>query len=170
MAGSRLSRFGIGPMIAVPAFAYAAAALVASYRWPEVFIVRLPDAVRILGAVLTTLGVLLWLVAIFPVERAYNRDRLVTSGVYSLVRHPMYSGWITLAFPGLTLLIGSWPMLLASVIGYAIFKRLIHREEEYLEERYGQAYVDCRQRVNQVVPIPRFWRKRAQANAAGGGK
>ncbi len=171
MAGSRLSRFGVGPKIAIPAFVYTVAALVVSYRWPGTFMVRpLSEAVRIVGAVLTTFGVLLWLAAMVPVGQAYNRDQLVTSGVFGLVRHPMYSGWITLAFPGLALLIGSWPMLVTPFLGYVMFKRLIHREDEYLEKRYGQAYRNYRERVNEVVPIPRFGRKRAGTITARSGK
>ena len=158
---ARLSRFGVGPTIAIPVFVYTAAALAASYRWPDTFLARpLPLAVRIVGAALTALGVLLWGAAIVPVERGYNRDRLVTTGVYGLVRHPMYAGWITLAFPGLALLIGSWPMLGTPIIGYASFRRMIHREDEYLEKRYGQDYLEYRQRVNEVLPIPRLERLR----------
>jgi N-acyl-D-aspartate/D-glutamate deacylase len=32
------------------------------------------------------------------------------------------------------------------------------REDEYLERRFGQAYLDYRARVNEVIPLPRFWR------------
>jgi protein-S-isoprenylcysteine O-methyltransferase Ste14 len=102
---------------------------------------------------------LLWMVGGVTVMRAYNRDELVTSGAFALVRHPIYAAWITLVFPGLALLIRSWPMLLTPLIAYAIFRRLIHREDEYLEQRFGQAYLDYRGRVNEVIPIPRFWQK-----------
>jgi protein-S-isoprenylcysteine O-methyltransferase Ste14 len=98
----------------------------------------------------------MWLVGAVTVMRAYNRDRLVTSGIFALVRHPIYAAWITLIFPGLALLTRSWPMLLTPWIAYAIFRRLIHREDEYLEQRFGQAYRDYRRRVNEVIAVPRF--------------
>ena len=101
----------------------------------------------------------MWLVGAVTVMRAYNRDRLVTSGVFALVRHPIYAAWITLIFPGLALLARSWPMLISPCIAYAIFRRLIHREDEYLEQRFAQAYLDYRRRVNEVIAIPRFWQK-----------
>jgi protein-S-isoprenylcysteine O-methyltransferase Ste14 len=44
------------------------------------------------------------------------------------------------------------------LVAYTIFKLLIHREDEYLERRFGQAYLDYRARVNEVVPLPRFGR------------
>ncbi len=171
MGEKRLSHFGIGPMIAVPSLLYTVAALLAGSKWPNIFILDwLPQAVRAIGGVLMIVGVGLWLAAIPTVMRAYNRDQLVTSGAYALVRHPMYAGWITLAFPGFALVMRSWPMLLTPVIAYAIFRRMIYRENEYLEQRFGQAYRDYQQRVNEVVPVPRFRQKRTRTKAAGAGE
>jgi protein-S-isoprenylcysteine O-methyltransferase Ste14 len=156
----RLSRFGIGPRTFVPSLIYTLAAWAATSAWPGVFSWRSrPDVVGTAGIVLIAAGFLLWMVGVVTVMRAYSRDELVTSGAFALVRHPVYAAWITLVFPGLALLIRSWPMLITPLIAYAIFRRLIHREDEYLEQRFGQAYLDYRGRVNEVIPIPRFWQK-----------
>jgi protein-S-isoprenylcysteine O-methyltransferase Ste14 len=156
----RLSRWGVGPRTFVPSLVYVAAAWTAALRWPDLFLLRsMPAAAATAGAILTALGVLLWLAGAVTVMRAYKRDELVTTGVFALVRHPVYAGWIALAFPGLALLSRSWPMFLAPLVAWAIFKRLIHLEDEYLERRFGAAYFAYRGRVNEVIPIPRFWRK-----------
>ncbi len=153
-----MSRWGIGPKTFVPSLSYTLAAWVAASVWPGTFLLRsLPDVVETVGVVLTSAGLLMWIVGGITVMRAYNCDRLVTSGVFALVRHPVYAAWITLVFPGLALLIRSWPMFATPLIAYATFKSLIHREDEYLEKRFGQAYLDYRRRVNEVIPIPRFW-------------
>ena len=77
MAEKRLSRFGIGPMITAPSAVYTAATLAAGYRWPGIFVLDwLPQSVRVIGGILTAMGVLLWLAGIAPVMRAYNRDQL----------------------------------------------------------------------------------------------
>src|ERR1019366_6218163 len=158
-----MSRWGVGPKTFVPSFAYTLAAWGATAAWPGVFRLRwLPDVVVTAGVVLTAAGVVMWLVGAVTVMRAYNRDQLVTSGVFALVRHPIYAAWITLIFPGLALLIRSWPMLITPWIAYAIFRRLIHREDEYLEQRFGQAYRDYRRHVNEVIAIPRFGQKDEQ--------
>jgi protein-S-isoprenylcysteine O-methyltransferase Ste14 len=102
----------------------------------------------------------MWLAAVVTVMRAYNRDELVTSGVFALVRHPVYSSAIVFNLPALALLTRSWPLFLTPLVAYAVFKLSIHREDEYLERRFGQAYLDYRARVNEVIPIPRFWLKK----------
>jgi protein-S-isoprenylcysteine O-methyltransferase Ste14 len=156
----RMSRWGVGPKTFVPSLTYTLAAWAATSAWPGAFRLRsLPDVVGTVGVVLTTVGLLMWMVGGVTVMRAYNRDQLVTSGVFALVRHPVYAAWITLVFPGLALLNRSWPMFITPLIAYAIFRRLIHREDEYLEQRFGPAYVNYRRRVNEVIPIPRFWQK-----------
>ena len=91
--------------------------------------------------------------------RAYNSDRLVTSGVSSLVQHPVYSPWIVFNIPAIALLFQSWPLLLAPVVAYSVFKLSIRTEDEYLEQRFGQEYRHYRARVNELIPIPKFGRR-----------
>ena len=153
----RLSRFGVGPKIASAIAIAAVAALFLSREYPEICLIpaaRHP-VVTALGWLLAGAGVALWLAGVVVVMRAYNRDELVTTGVYRIVRHPMYSGWIVLILPGLTLISTSWPVLAASLAGYAVFKRSIHREDEYLAKRFGGKYLDYRARVHEILPIPR---------------
>jgi protein-S-isoprenylcysteine O-methyltransferase Ste14 len=155
---NRLSRFGVGPRIATAAVAYVLAAGAATYLWPEVCRMQfLPSGVLpAVGAVLLAIGVPLGLVAVISVMRAYDRDTLLTSGVFALVRHPVYAAWIVWNLPGIALLAQSWPLLAAPLVAYAVFKSTIHREDEYLEQRFGQEYRDYRNRVRELFPFPRF--------------
>lgn len=153
-----MTRWGIGPRIAVPSLLLALATWTASSRWPDVFVLHFPYVLRVAGAALVGLGLLIWATGAITVMRAYNRGELVTTGVFALVRHPVYAGWISMVFPGLALLTGAWPFFLITLAGYAIFKRLIHHEDEYLQQRFSKAYVDYRQRVNALLPVPRFWK------------
>ena len=152
-----MSRWGVGPRTFVPSMAVGLAAWAAGSRWPEVFLLRpRPGVAGILGVVLMAAGLVLWIAGAATVMKAYNRDELVTSGVFGLVRHPAYSAWITLIFPGLALLAGSWLMMITPFFAYAIFRRLIPREDAYLTARFGQPYLEYRRRVNELIPIPRL--------------
>ena len=153
----RLSRWGVGPKIAVSAVAYGLMAWTAAGLWPERCSMDwLPRSVALVaGTALVTLGLSLWLTAAVSVMRAYNGDRVVVSGVFRLCRHPLYAAWIVLLLPGIAILTRSWPFLLMPLVAYSVFKALISREDEYLEGRFGQAYLDYRARTNEVIPIPR---------------
>jgi protein-S-isoprenylcysteine O-methyltransferase Ste14 len=155
--GERLSRFGVGPQIAATIVAYMVVAWAASYEFPNVCLVPTLDhpAFAMFAWVLIAIGVVMWLTGIISVMRAYNRDELIASGVFGIVRHPVYAAWIVLILPGLALFSTSWPLLLTPLVGYAVFKRSIHREGEYLAKRFGRGYLDYRGHVNEIIPIPR---------------
>ena len=152
----RLSRFGVGPKIVASVVACAALAAALSYRFAGACVVPAfhQTAAVTLAVILILIGLPIWLIGAITVMRAYNRDQLLTSGVFALVRHPMYAAWIVLILPGIALLTASWPFLLIPLVGYAVFKALIHTEDEYLQSRFGQSYSDYRASVNEIIPIP----------------
>jgi protein-S-isoprenylcysteine O-methyltransferase Ste14 len=165
----RLSRWGVGPQIAVVALLYAAVASAATSRWPHACRIRFVPFVVLasMAGVLMIVGVPMLIVAARSVMTGYDQDRLVTSGFSAFVRHPIYSAWIVFIVPALALLSRSWPVLLTPLVAYVVFKVLIHREDEYLQQRFGEAYLDYRARVNELIPIPRFLRLiRKPVNAA----
>ena len=155
-----LSRWGVGPQIAISLLLATLLGGAATWLWPEVCVVRAsPRYVTIpCGAVLLAVGLSIWLLSVPAVMRAYSDDRLATTGVFGLVRNPVYSSWIVFNLPGIALLCRSWPLLLPSLVGYVLFKRLIHREDEYLQQRFGEAYRTYRSDVPEL--FPRFWGKR----------
>lgn len=85
-------------------------------------------------------------------DEGYDDDQLAISGLAALVWHPVYSAWIVFILPGLVLLTRSWPLLFTPFVAYAVFKLRIHCEDEYLERRIGQAYLEYRARVNELFP------------------
>ena len=154
----RLSRFGVGPRIAVTTAIYAILAGIVTGHWPHLFrsASLAHPAVVTIASVLIVLGVPMGLIGVTSVMRAYNRDQLVTSGAFALVRHPVYAAWIVFLLPGLALLSRSLPLLLTPLVAYAVFKTLIGKEDDYLKARFGQTYLDYRARVREIVPLPRF--------------
>jgi len=157
MDSRKLSLWGVGPSILLSAGGYAAVAGMATLMWPESFLVRaIPYPVFLFaGAILLVLGVCMLVFAGRAIVRAYGRDELATTGMFGVVRHPIYSAWIVFIIPGLVLFSRSWLLLFTPLVAYLVFKMRIQREDEYLEKRFGQAYLDYRRRVNEIIPIRR---------------
>jgi protein-S-isoprenylcysteine O-methyltransferase Ste14 len=81
---------------------------------------------------------------VMPTRRA---DRLVTGGPFRYRRNPIYMGEI-LAFLGLAqLTFNIWFAILAAAFAMAILRLSIIPEERHLEERFGQAYRDYKERT-----------------------
>jgi protein-S-isoprenylcysteine O-methyltransferase Ste14 len=139
--------------------AFAAVAGVVTGLWPEVcLITAVPYRVFLVaGIVLLAVGIPMLVVAARAATVAYNSDRLATTGIFGLTRNPIYSAWIVFIIPGLVLMSRSWPLFLAPIVAYLVFKAQIGRESEYLERRFGEEYRKYRAEVNELVPYP--WRK-----------
>ena len=60
---------------------------------------------------------------------------LVTSGLYSRVRHPIYFGLLLLAF-GVVLDAGWWPQIVVALMLYLLLNIKAQFEESLLEKKY----------------------------------
>ena len=117
------------------------------------------STLRLAAITLIAIGLVLKLSAYRVPSTAFKNKELITTGVFSYIRHPMYSSWILFIAPGIALLFRSWLMLAASLIGYLSFRHLIKEEDEYLTRMFGQTYLDYRSRVGEITPIIRYRRK-----------
>jgi protein-S-isoprenylcysteine O-methyltransferase Ste14 len=84
--------------------------------------------------------------------KAQRADALNTTGVYSVVRHPLYVGnffiWL-----GVAMFVRSWWLTLIFVLLFALFyERIIFTEEEYLRNEYGKAWEDWAARTPSFLP------------------
>lgn len=78
--------------------------------------------------------------------------QLVTDGIYSLIRHPIYTSYILL-FLGFCLMLQSlWGSGLLLVICLVWFGNRIGIEEQMLEERFGEEYQSYSQQTKRLFP------------------
>ncbi len=128
---------------------------------PDIFCIDFISAstLRIAGIALIGAGIAIKLSSSRVPSTAFKKKELITTGIFSCIRHPMYSSWILFIAPGIALLFRCWLMLAASLVGYISFKRLIKEEDEYLTRTFGQTYLDYRSRVGEIFPIIRSRRK-----------
>ncbi len=152
-----MTRCGIGPLFTIPAVLYGTAAGVLTFLFPDILAIRcLPyPLLAAAGAVLLAAGLTVYLVSFRQFNAAYREGRLATTGMFAVVRHPIYAAWILLIFSGGALLTASWPMLGVPAVAWIVFRISIHREERYLEETFGGDYRAFRSRVNALIPFPR---------------
>jgi len=86
---------------------------------------------------------------------------IVERGLYAVVRHPQYLGYISLAC-GFALLSQHWVTVLLAVTGTTFFYLQAVREERYCHAKFGDAYAQyCRRvpRLNFVWGIIRLARR-----------
>lgn len=91
--------------------------------------------------------------------RYQRADSLNTTGLYSVVRNPLYLGNIVILI-GFALATKVWWFPLVAV-GAAVlyYERIVFVEEAYLQARFGAAYEAWARATPAIVPNPRGWRR-----------
>jgi protein-S-isoprenylcysteine O-methyltransferase Ste14 len=100
----------------------------------DIYKIDLPPVATFLGILISVLGVILFLTALFTIRtlESYEGD-LITTGIYSIIRHPMYLGFIfwLIGFP--IIFGGVHSMLMSSLFMCNIlFWRFLEEQELFV--------------------------------------
>ena len=113
----------------------------------------------LLGTVLLIVGIGIFIQGWRELHRAHRQNRLATTGLYGIVRHPQYTGlFIGLFGEGVV----HWPTLFSVglfpviVLAYAL---LASHEEKRVVEQFGEEYFVYRRRVPMFFPRAGQWRQ-----------
>ncbi|HHE39457.1 MAG TPA: DUF1295 domain-containing protein [Candidatus Cloacimonetes bacterium] len=86
-------------------------------------------------------------------------DSLNTTGIYSVVRHPLYLGNF-LMWLGIILFVQSWWLLFIFCLLYWIYyERIMYAEESFLQEKFGEDYFNWSEKTPPFFPNFRKWKK-----------
>ena len=108
----------------------------------------------LIGILCFAIGITLWLRAVIidKLDTHIIKNELVTTGVYAYVRNPVYSAFMFVC-TGVLLIYGNLVLLLLPVIYWGFMTVLMKStEEKWLEDLYGQEYIQYLQRVNRCIP------------------
>jgi len=105
---------------------------------------------RYLGTVLVAVGISFIAIARYQLRRSFSvkveAHKLVTTGLYSKIRNPIYVFGIVM-IAGMILILGrpvGWLVLAAAIVGQTIRAR---REARVLEAAFGDGYREYRRRT-----------------------
>jgi len=85
-------------------------------------------------------------------ENAQLADHLNTTGIYSLVRHPLYLGNFFMWF-GLAMMTGHLWFLIGFCIFYWIYyERIMFAEEQFLRKKFGDTYLEWAEKTPAFIP------------------
>ena len=119
--------------------------------WPEY------DLFRLAGWCLATVGIVLLVWSAFglgrlltPFPRPLPHGKLVTTGAYRFVRHPIYCA-VFIGALGLSLASENALRLALTAILFVFFDLKARREEQWLQEQYP-TYAAYKSRVKKLIP------------------
>ena len=124
------------------------------------------QALFVVGDVIVGVGILLIILAIATLRRKGNLQEggdfttttmVVKRGVYSVVRHPLYLGWL-LMYPAAMLVSQHWLIVVLGVLGIISIDQITRMSDEQLVEKFGidyETYIQVVPRLNILLGIVR---------------
>ena len=106
------------------------------------------------GILLILLGIYLWIQAVIVqrIDKKIKENKLLTTGVYGIVRNPIYSAFIFI-FTGALLLTANYILLILPFVFWVFLTILMQNtEEKWLRNEFGKEYEEYARKVNRVIP------------------
>ena len=109
---------------------------------------------RIIGVTLGIVAIILSLAAAIQFWRARtpmmpykSTTAIIESGPFAISRNPLYLA-MTLGYVAISLVFNTaWPLLFLPLVLLVMYRGVIAREERYLQQKFGERYVEYMGRV-----------------------
>ena len=86
-------------------------------------------------------------------------DELNTSGIYSVVRHPLYVGnffmWLGIA----VLTMNFWFVITFILLYWLYYERIMFAEEQFLRRKFGEIYLEWASQTPAFIPRLKNWKE-----------
>jgi protein-S-isoprenylcysteine O-methyltransferase Ste14 len=79
-------------------------------------------------------------------------DKLNTSGIYSLVRHPLYLGNFFMWLGAVLLTVNVWFIILFAFVYWVYYERIMFAEEQFLRRKFHAVYSNWASRTSAFLP------------------
>ena len=148
---------GVGPAYVVSIILLSILAMIADttlLHLPRPTSALLEIFLFIIGLLFILSGLLIYFFAIkAKITRSIKENTLVTHGVYSIVRNPIYSAWLFIC-TGTLFLYGNLYLALTLFLIFWLSLTILmkYTEEKWLTELYGEAYLEYCKKVNRCLP------------------
>jgi len=154
---NNLPVFGVGPfyvtliiVITVFAIIFNKVGFFSNFRFSKFTIF-----IDILGLLIIISGLIIWIsaVVISKIDKNIKDNNLVVDGIYKCVRNPIYSAFLFVS-SGILFFTHNLLFLILPIIYWIILTQLmIHTEEIWLLNKYGDKYKDYCKKTNRCIPF-----------------
>jgi protein-S-isoprenylcysteine O-methyltransferase Ste14 len=130
-----------------------------SLSWLRIQVLPRNDISGIAGCILCATGIIFAIWARYTLGQNWSGNvtlkaghELISSGPYSIVRHPIYTGAL-LAILGSVCVTGELKGFIAVVVCFLSFWHKLRMEEDFMITEFPDQYPDYRMRVKMLIPF-----------------
>jgi protein-S-isoprenylcysteine O-methyltransferase Ste14 len=141
---------GAGRQVMGLTLPFIVAGIVLNILFPAWFALGFGTGGMIAGVILLVIGVPVWISSVVLILVWVPRKKLITTGPFAVMLHPLYTSVALLVIPGLGLLFDSWVGLAIGAVLYISSRIFSPGEERLLLQYFPKEYPAYRKRV--VLP------------------
>ena len=127
-------------------------------KWIDAFLFPLPNWLRWVGFVIGLLSVIFWTWTQIHLDTQWSAQlqlrkehRLITTGPYLRIRHPLYAGMLGWCI-SLSLLTANWIFVAVCALSAGGLLWRVPKEEQMMIEAFGEEYKAYMQRTGRFFP------------------
>jgi len=152
--------YGVGPYLIAPMFVVSIMGVILSY-YNMIPVYKIDSLYWLfigLAVVILLDAIFLWYAAvkISDISKNIENNKLVSDGVYALVRHPIYSAWLQISIAIILFSQNIYLFILPIIFWIILSIALARTEEKWLTDKFGNDYVLYAQTTNRFVPFSRL--------------
>ncbi len=85
------------------------------------------------------------------VSETHRPEKVITAGIYAVVRHPQHLGWLS-THVGFSFLLSAWYSLLFTPLLVGLLYLISRKEEEELIREFGEEYEKYKKKTPMLIP------------------
>lgn len=152
--------YGVGPYLIAPMFVVSIMGVILSY-YNMIPVYKIDSLYWLfigLAVVILLDAIFLWYAAvkISDISKNIENNKLVSDGVYALVRHPIYSAWLQISIAIILFSQNIYLFILPIIFWIILSIALAKTEEKWLIEKFGDDYVSYAKTTNRFIPFSRL--------------
>jgi len=123
--------------------------------------------VNYIALIFSLLGIIIRAIAIATTPKGTSgrntekqvAESLNSSGIYSIVRHPLYLGNFFMWMGIVLFTYNFWFFVVVGLAFWLYYERIMFAEERFLERKFGDAYLTWSLQAPAFIPAFRLWKK-----------
>jgi protein-S-isoprenylcysteine O-methyltransferase Ste14 len=122
--------------------------LILNFAFPSFFSVGDPSTVlAVISLIILVVGLTNWIWSVVLILTKVPRKELITTGPYSVVKHPLYTGVAFLVLPWIGFLLNTWLGVVIGIVLYIGSRMYSPEEEAVLAKTFGASWDEYGKKV-----------------------